>query len=566
MISARGIFGQVLVASISLLVIPNMALAATVSVSETPGEVNRAALVFTAGPGEQNELTISRKVQLLGYLDEFNIADPGAGLTPGPGCSGGGSAGVPVSCVMHSPRGSDYESCGHSCFTPVKGTAWEATVSVELGDGNDSLDAGSLPGRFTDAYTVVANGGEGADSITTAGGSDTIDPGPGNDVLRTGDGHDTAFASATSDGNDLYDLGADSFDRVDYRARTTPVLLAGDVSGAAGESDSLLGVEFLVGGSADDSLATGATPRTLDGRAGDDLLVGGSEDDRLLGGPGNDVLRGLGGKDGMSGGDDDDSYQGGDGDDSILEWAQIEKAGADNITLASTSLPPSLGDDTADGGPGDDRIELGPGDDRATGQEGNDILNGEEGADLLEGDAGDDRVAGEAGPDRLLGGPGSDELLAARLDDHIYTTDINGTPGSPVDSWRDSVDCGPDTDEAAVNRWDQTEACELVRRVRAVRILNVEHRRRAGVAVLTAKTFGPGLVTMRSRGRTSIRAVHRRVFDDEEAFLPVRASHRTLIDLRRTGRVRVTVWISFRPADGIVRRESAHVNLVLAGS
>ncbi|HEX6984821.1 MAG TPA: calcium-binding protein, partial [Planctomycetaceae bacterium] len=221
--------------------------------------------------------------------------------------------------------------------------------------------------------------------------------------------------------------------------------------------------------------------------------------------------------------------------------------------------------DTADGGPGDDRIELGLGDDRATGQEGNDILNGEEGADLLEGDTGDDRVAGEAGPDKLLGGPGSDELLAAGLDDRIYTTSINSAPNSPVDSWRDSVDCGPDTDEAAVNRWDQTEACELVRRVRAVRILDVEHRRRAGIAVLTAKTFGPGQVTMYSRGRSAIRTVPRRVVDDEEIFLPVRPTHRTLAELHRTGRVRVTVWISFRPAGGLVRREAAHTTLVLVG-
>jgi hypothetical protein len=117
-----------------------------------------------------------------------------------------------------------------------------------------------------------------------------------------------------------------------------------------------------------------------------------------------------------------------------------------------------------------------------------------------------------------------------------------------------------------VNRWDRTEACELVRRVRAVRILKVAHRKRAGIAVLTAKTFGPGKVTMYSRGTTAMRTVRRRVFEDEEIFLPVRVTHRTLVDLRMSGRVRVTVWISFRPAGGLVRREPAHATLVLAGN
>src|SRR6476659_2276083 len=91
-LARRASIASVLVA-ISLIALPTLAQGATVSISEIRGDVNRAELTFVAAPGEQNETTISRQVQLLGDLDEMRIADPGAALTPGPGCSGGGPVG-----------------------------------------------------------------------------------------------------------------------------------------------------------------------------------------------------------------------------------------------------------------------------------------------------------------------------------------------------------------------------------------------------------------------------------------------------------------------------------------
>jgi hypothetical protein len=546
----------VMTAAAVLAAFPGLSQAATVSVGEQTGDVNRAELTFEASPGEQNELKISL-AKAHGAYDDLEVVDSGTTLAPGPGCSGGGGPAVPVTCTMHAPKAADQASCGHSCFLPVRGTAWTASVIVDLGDGDDLLDAGTLPGRFSEAFVVNAIGGAGDDTITSASANDTVDPGPGNDIVHTGDGHDTAFALAEADGDDLYDLGVDNFDKVSYAARSTPVQLQNDVAGGVGENDSLPGVEYVAGGAADDTLVGHQSYSALDGEGGNDLLIGGAETDYLLGGPGNDVMRGGDGIDHLIGGDGDDVYEGGGAFDTLFE--RPRRTTGDNLSTVDTELGTTGGDDVADAGPGNDWIELGPGADRVAGGEGDDSVHGEDGADVLDGGPGNDTVAGESGADQMLGGSGSDLLLAGRTNQHRYTTDPR-----PVDTWRDSLDCGPDDDRARANRWDTTVNCEEVTLVRALDVRAVEHHLRAGTARLSVEVVGPGRVTLYGRGASRVHAVTRAAGGDKETvYLPVGATGRTLTALRQRGRVRVTLWVTFQPSDGIARKEPVRLQLTL---
>jgi Ca2+-binding RTX toxin-like protein len=555
--TARTLAGAACALTLAIAV-PTAASAATVQVVEMAGATNQANVEFTAGSGEQNALVASYHARGDGFA-ELALTDSGSPVSPGAGCTGGGAPGNPVVCTFHAPRGADYEICGRDCFLTKPGTAWAATLVVRLGDGADSLNATSLPGGYPGAVPVTVDGGAGSDQIATGSASDSIVAGPGDDEVHSGDGHDTALASAPEDGTDHYDLGAESFDRLDYRARSAPISLTGDLAGAGGENDVLSGVEFVVGGSGNDVLVSNGNYYALDGGAGNDLLVGGPERDWIYGGAGADRLFGAGGDDEMSGGDGDDAYDGGPGNDSILEWAKEETG--DNLSRASALGPPTYGNDIASGGTGNDRIELGHDQDLARGDEGDDWLNGEDGNDQLAGNLGDDRIAGEAGRNRLLGGEGDDELVSGYTTAHFYTGVVPG----PVDTLRDSVECGPGRDHAIAGRWDSLERCEDRTLVKAIRVREVAHDRRRGTARLTADFFGTGTIALLGRGGSRVRPTSKAVPGENlrRPVLTVRARGRTRYRLRRRGRIVVRLWLVYEPAHGVARREPARVTLLL---
>ena len=540
-------------AALCLLACPAGASAASVSVSETTGDVNQAALSFQAAAGEQNQLTAAYR-PIAGGLAEYEIVDAGAVVTLEAGCTGGGAAAIPVICTMHAPRQAESQVCGKGCSLPVKGTAWSATMTVDLGDGDDSLEGFAVPGRYPTTVVQKVTGGDGKDLITTSGADDRIEPGPGDDIVHAGDGHDIALASTAPDGDDVYDLGEDNWDRVEYVARTGPVFLAGDVSGAPGEIDGLVGVEHVVGGSGDDNLVSDGTYAGLDGGPGNDLLAGDDGQNWMHGGPGNDILRGLAGNDQMSGGDGDDAYEAGDGEDWVIERPQ--KTEGDNLTLVQTTDGTTLGNDVADGGPGIDRIQLGPGEDRAAGGDGDDFLYGEGDPDYLDGGPGDDVVGGEAGSDQLLGGEGSDSLLAGLTNELKYTN----LP-RPVDTWTDSVDCGPDGDRARLNRWDRAINCEEEALVRAVKFRGAKYRKGSDKARLSLAFVGPGGFILLGSGKTRVGPILRPIAGagPQLITMPILLRGRTLRAARRTGRLRMSLRVSFHPAEGPERAEAIRV-------
>ena len=289
---------------------------------------------------------------------------------------------------------------------------WQAID--ELGAAKQT-DFEALAGsEFADTLIGDARDNE----LDGAGGDDVLVGGEGADRLIGGSGTDTAsYAGAAGR------IGAD--------------LSTGIAWGAAG-SDTLDGIENVVGSRFADLLIGDAGANLLAGRAGADVLEGRAGADVLLGGSGIDTaayvssaegvtvdlatgagsrgdaegdalfgienLRGSAFDDALLGDDGANAIAGGDGDD------LIEGRG---------------GDDVLDGGAGIDTVsyagarsgvtvDLGRAGPQVTGGAGRDVISGFENvvgsafADRLTGDAGDNVITGGGGRDVLTGGAGAD--------------------------------------------------------------------------------------------------------------------------------------------------------------
>ena len=351
------------------------------------------------------------------------------------------------------------------------GLAWEvicqpgvvSSVSVDAGDGNDSVSNGSVLARVTllgGAGNDEISGGAASETLLGAGGNDTIQGADGADVIDGGDGADELIGA---DGDDII-TGGTGDDRLD---------------GSDGNdvSDGGAGADTLTGGDGSDSLTGGAGNDQLSGDDGTDTLLGGDGDDLLDGGRGADRLEGAEGADDLSGGEGADTLIGGSGIDRV-------SGGEGNDDLfgqtGGDTLAGDEGDDRLDGGPDADSLDGGAGNDGLDGADGDDVLVGGDDGDGLSGGAGFDQVSyatqsaplsvsiddvandgrdgerddvrtdieavlGGGGPDRLVGsargerldggggddvldgGPGADTLIGGEGDDTVsYTSRTAG--------------------------------------------------------------------------------------------------------------------------------------------
>ncbi len=190
--------------------------------------------------------------------------------------------------------------------------AGPVVVDLVAGTGNaatvDALTsfAGVIAGAGNDTVTGTSSNesfalGAGNDQLSAGSGNDSIDGGPGSDLLRGGQGADTIIG------------GADR-DTATYDERTSGeplniTLASPGGDGAAGENDTLQGVEDVTGGASSDVIAGDDGPNTilggnglntLDGLGGDDVVRGGENRDVISGGPGRDQLFGEGDDDSIN--------------------------------------------------------------------------------------------------------------------------------------------------------------------------------------------------------------------------------------------------------------------------
>lgn len=187
---------------------------------------------------------------------------------------GSDGSGVTGNDVISAGAGNDLVQIGAGNHT-LSGGLGNDSWSFH-GNGTDISAAGvtvslALQGaaQATEQGSMIASGFENLsgstfdDSLTGDGNANILAGDSGHDTISGGDGADTLYG----DGRiyaDTHGIGTSG-----------PITIAGDVSGALGES---AGNDTLIGGKGDD---------TLVGGAGDDLLTGGQGEDSFVFGPGS---------------------------------------------------------------------------------------------------------------------------------------------------------------------------------------------------------------------------------------------------------------------------------------
>jgi Ca2+-binding RTX toxin-like protein len=285
----------------------------------------------------------------------------------------------------------DFVGTDSFTYTVSDGQGHTDTATVTL---NISAPAGAIVGTSGDdtlngtTGTDTIFGLAGADIINADAGNDTIYGGLGNDTISGGDGIDLIGGGS---GDDAIDGGAGK-DTADYSAASSGVnvnLATGTASDGNGGTDTLTGIENVIGSAFADILTGNSAGNVLNGRAGNDTITGNNSADTLIGGAGNDALDGSNGNDtadysAAASGIVLDLAAGtasNDGDAGADTLANIENvtgsAYADNITGNSAA-------NTINGGAGDDVIDADGGDDTLKGGAGTDTLNGGSGNDTVD--------------------------------------------------------------------------------------------------------------------------------------------------------------------------------------
>lgn len=390
------------VATAAGLVPVSVASAATVEVGQSETVLGGSPVIFRAGSGEVNRLTVS---SVRGDVDSVTFRDTGAAISTGKGCAGAASGSV--TCRVNNIAG----------------------VRVRLGNRADHLDASALrdPKRSSPApgnsfFAVELYGGSGADKMLGANAEYTCIYGKGgNDRIAT------AISRPVPRSSVCYSSGGRGNDR-------------------------------LIGDESHNVFAGGAGKDRLIGRGGRDKFNGGNGEDVIRGGTGLDIMNASKGSDVMAGGPGDDrfiiDYRKANGND-LLRGGP----GSDLARFICPSCRVSLDGRANDGERGNQsRNSLFQVEDLMTtssrfDNESEELVDFGPGNDLLIGNRFPNLLIGNRGPDRIIGGRGEDDLRGGPGDDWI-----NAADGEP-----DIVRCGTGQDEAVIDPdVDSLRGCETV--------------------------------------------------------------------------------------------------------
>ena len=296
-----------------------------------------------------------------------------------------------------------WQSLVGGVFTDIVG----ATAATLDNQANTTVHVTS---SYTDAFGL--NSFVSAQTaIVGSGGNDLIAGTAGTEFMLGLDGNDTLVASAGDDtvvggaGTDTYDLSATT-------TSATVNLATGTSSSLSTGTDTLSGIENVIGSSAADNLTGNAGANTLDGGAGNDTMVGGAGNDiYVVDNAGDVVVEAAGG--------------GTDQVDSSITYNL--GANVENLTLTGAGNVNGTGNALAN---------------VLTGNTGNNVLNGGAGVDTMIGGAGNDTYVVDNSGDTVIeaAGGGTDivqssvsivgpDALAANVENLTLTGSaaINGT-------------------------------------------------------------------------------------------------------------------------------------------
>ena len=287
------------------------------------------------------------------------------------------------------------------------------------------------------------------DNLTGDSGNNILDGGLGNDILRGAGGNDTLYGGSGNDtltggaGLNLIDGGI-GIDSADYSAETAAlsVTLLGAVDGSATVAgatftDTLRGIENIIGGSANDMFIADINANFMDGKGGTDTvsyansaagvtmtlngtlnsaagvggaaagdvlvnvenLIGSASNDNLTGdssinildgGLGNDILKGAGANDTLYGGSGNDTLTGA-GNGSLLDGGVgIDTADYSSYTSALTFYVAGTSDGWVTTAGGNDVLR---GIENIIGGSGNDTIYADINANFIDGKGGIDIVS-----------------------------------------------------------------------------------------------------------------------------------------------------------------------------
>ena len=247
----------------------------------------------------------------------------------------------------------------------MAGGAGDDTYIVD--NGGDTVTENDGEGTDTVASSISARLGANVENLTLTGDAALSGTGNALDNVITGNAGDNTLVGGAGADRLFGGAGNDTASYADAVHAVNVDLLTGRGRGSDAEGDVLVGIENLIGGAGNDTLA---------GNAGNNLLQGGRDDDTLDGGAGADVL------------------DGGEGNDTA------------SYARASTGVLLNLADTASNTGEaaGDVYNSI----ENLTGSAFADVLLGDNQANRLDGGAGDDRLVGGAGADTLVGGSGVD--------------------------------------------------------------------------------------------------------------------------------------------------------------
>jgi Ca2+-binding RTX toxin-like protein len=227
--------------------------------------------------------------------------------------------------------------------------------SINGRDGFDMLDySGNSASQSVSVNLAAERASDGR------GGTDTV---ISMEYVRSGSGNDTLIGNAADNelrggsGADILDGGASGFDIADYANNSSAQaisvnLTTGRASDGFGFNDTLVSIEYIRGGS------------------GNDTMIGSAANERFRGNAG------------------DDTIDGGGGTEDILDLSQTTQS-------VSANLVTGLANDGLGGTDGFTGIEVvysGTASDTLLGSDRNEIFDGGMGGDLIDGGLGADRV------------------------------------------------------------------------------------------------------------------------------------------------------------------------------
>ncbi|VVN48760.1 hypothetical protein PS619_06128 [Pseudomonas fluorescens] len=176
--------------------------------------------------------------------------------------------------------------------------------SYTANDNHGGSDTANVSISYQDGHTLTGTSGD--DVLVAGSGDNIINAGDGNDVLTAGSGNNELHGGAGNDllysgpGNDLLD-GGTGIDTASYAHATAAVTVNLGLLGAQNTlgagTDTLTGIENLVGSNFNDTLTGDNNNNVINGGLGNDILNGGGGDDLLIGGMGNNTMTGGSGAD-----------------------------------------------------------------------------------------------------------------------------------------------------------------------------------------------------------------------------------------------------------------------------